>query len=187
MKQALILHGMPDKDESTAGNHIISNSHWLPWLREQLLQHGISAVTPEMPNPYDPEWKTWCAALNNYEITPKTILVGHSGGAGFWVRYLSENPSVRVGKVVLVAPWLDPDNDETNGFFDFEIDPNSIERTGGITIFNSDNDMGNIHKSVALLRQAIPTIHYREFHKYGHFTKSHMGTVEFPELLHELI
>lgn len=178
---------MPDKKEFTAASESMSSLHWLPWLRKQLIEQGISATTPEMPKPYEPEWTLWCGTIDKYVISSKTSLVGHSGGAGFWIRYLSENPLVSAGKVVLVAPWLDPDSDETNGFFDFEIDSTIIERTRGITIFNSDNDMGNVHKSVAKLRQTIPGIHYREFHKYGHFTKSDMRTVEFPELLSELI
>lgn len=165
----------------------MSNLHWLPWLQAQLLKRDIYAVTPEMPDSYKPDWNVWKHEIERFDIGADTMLVGHSCGGGFWVRYLSENPGIRVGKVVLVAPWLDPDKDETQGFFDFTIDPHIMQRTAGMMIYNSDNDMGNVHKSVATLRQDIPDIDYREFHKYGHFTEADMGTNEFPELLQELI
>lgn len=133
------------------------------------------------------DWEAWKREVERFEIGKQTTLVGHSTGGGFWVRYLSENPDLRVGRVVLVAPWLDPDGDETDGFFDFEIDSKLAERTERLVIFNSDNDMGNVHKSVAMLREGIPGLEYREFHRYGHFTESAMRTTEFPELLEMLI
>lgn len=188
MKNAIILHGKPTKsqyyDPDTPSE---SNAHWLPWLQKQLVVHDIAAATPEIPHSYAPDWKTWCREVERYEITPETILVGHSCGGGFWVRYLSEHKNMRVGKVVLVAPWLDPDGDETGDFLKFEIDPDVAIRTGGITIFHSDNDMGNVHKSVALIRENIRGVAYREFRGYGHFQLSDMGGSEFPELLSEVL
>ena len=165
----------------------MSNLHWLPWLQSQLIKRDIQAYTPEMPRAYAPEWEAWKGELERYEPDEDVALVGHSCGAGFLVRYLSENKAIRVGRVILVAPWLDPDGDETDGFFKFSIDSRLIERTDGMMIYNSDNDMGNVHKSVAYLRGQLPDIGYREFHKYGHFTYDEMGSNEFPELLEELL
>lgn len=145
------------------------------------------AATPEVPLAYDPVWELWLKEVERYDIYSETTLVGHSNGGGFWIRYLSENPDLQVGKVVLVAPWLDPDKDETRGFFDFEVDPNLAARCKSITIFNADNDMGNVQKSVAILREQVKDIEYREFHGYGHFTENSMKSREFPELLEALL
>lgn len=165
-----------------------SNRNWLPWLQKQLTIHGIKADTPELPKAYDPEWREWAREVERYDITPDTLLIGHSCGAGFWIKYLSLHKDVKVGKVILVAPWMDPDGDETKGFFDgFEIDPNLMSRTKGVKILHSDNDMGNVHKTVAMLRDSIKGITYQEFHKYGHFCYEDMGSNEFPELLKEAI
>jgi predicted alpha/beta hydrolase family esterase len=187
-KSAIILHGKPTREEfydlSTPSE---SNAHWLAWLQSQLIKRDIPAATPEIPRSYEPEWGLWVKEVERFEIGPETMLIGHSCGGGFWVRYLSEHKDLRVGKVVLVAPWLDPDGDQTNGFFDFEIDPELVKRTKGVTIFNSDNDMGNVHKSVAILRENIKDAEYKEFHKYGHFCFEDMNTTEFPELLEELL
>lgn len=188
MVNAIILHGKPDKQEYYDPNMPSqSNSHWLPWLQAQLLKHDIIAATPEVPNSYKADWEAWRREVERFEMEPETILVGHSCGGGFWVRYLSEHPDLKVNKVVLVAPWIDPDSDETGDFFEFTIDPDLASRTKGLTIFHSDNDMGNVQKSVAVLRENIKNATYREFHKYGHFCYENMQTDKFPELLEEII
>ena len=146
MKNAIILHGGPSKEEYYDPKApSMSNAHWLPWLQGQLLKHDITAATPEVPHSFDRDWLVWLEEVERYNIGPKTILVGHSTGAGFWIKYLSINPNLKVDKVVLVAPWLDPDHEHTQNFFnDFEIDPNLVNRTSGVTIFNSDNDQGSV-------------------------------------------
>ena len=189
MKNVIILHGCPGKEEyydpkaSSA-----SNAHWLPWLQAQLLKHEISASTPEVPHSYDCNWETWKREVEHFDIGPETILVGHSAGSGFWVKYLSINRDLKVDKVVLVAPWLDLDRDRTKNFFDdFEIDPNLVDRTAGITIFNSDNDQESVQKTTRLIRGKVKGVNYREFHNYGHFCFKDMRSMEFPELLSVLI
>lgn len=185
MANAIILHGKPNKEEYYDSKRLSSsNEHWLPWLRKQLILKDIKADTPEVPKAYDPDWDTWRREVERYEIGPETILIGHSCGAGFWIKYLSLHPELRVGKVILVAPWMDPDGDETKGLFDgYTLDTSLAERTAGLIIFHSDNDKGNVHKTVAQLRQNIDGVQYREFHKYGHFCYEDMGTIEFPVLL----
>jgi len=189
MTNAIILHGMPNKedyyDPKMPSN---SNLGWLPWLQSQLLKKDIKADTPEVPNSYWPQWDTWVREVERFDIGPETTLVGHSCGAGFWVKYLSQRKDLKVGKVILVAPWMDPDGDETDNFFEnFKIDPKLASRTRGLIIFHSDNDMGNVHKTVAKLRQEIEGIEYKEFHNYGHFCYEDMNTQEFPELLEECL
>lgn len=189
MRNAIILHGMPSKKEYYSPEvPALSNAHWFPWLQKQLYINDIKTDTPEVPGSFEPKWVNWTKEVERFEIGPQTILVGHSCGGGFWVKYLSLHPELKVGKVVLVAPWTDPDGDETGGFFDdYEMDPDLAKRTAGLTVFHSDNDIGNVHKTVAELRAEIKNIRYVEFHKYGHFCYKDMGTEEFPELLEEIV
>lgn len=188
MKNAIILHGRPGKEEYYSDRYpSSSNYHWLPWLQKQLLMRDIPAQTPEVPNAYRRYYPTWCKEFERYDITPETILVGHSLGGGFIVRWLSEHKNVNVGKVVLVAPWLDPDNIDEDDFFDFKMDPNLASRTNGLVIFNSDNDDRDSHESVKTLADTIQGVQMREFHNYGHFTLGSMKTDKFPELLEEII
>jgi predicted alpha/beta hydrolase family esterase len=184
MRTAIILHGKPTKEEFYALDTLnMSNRHWLPWLQAQLIKQDVHAYTPDMPKPFAPVWDDWVREIERYDITTQTMLVGHSAGAGFWLRYVSEHPGVEVAKLILVAPWIDPDGDETGRFMDFEIDPEIVKRAGKVTIFHSDNDMGNVHKSVATIKERLKEVEYKEFSGFGHFTEQHMGTCEFSELL----
>lgn len=192
MKNAVIIHGKPAPGQQEYYNPDFpspSNSHWFPWLQKQLLMEDIATQTPEIPNSWKPEYPLWQKELERYDITPKTILVGHSCGGGFIVRWLSEHTNVNVGKVVLVAPWLDPDRGEATDFFDFTIDPGLAGRTAGLIIFNSDDDAPDIHKSVHMIRDTVPGTTYREFHNYGHFCheNENLATDVFPELLEEAL
>lgn len=189
MKNAIILHGGPSKEEYyDPSMPSMSNAHWLPWLQAQLLKNEIAAATPEVPHAFDRNWEVWTKEVERFEISPDTTLVGHSTGSGYWLKYLSIHTDLKVGKVVLVAPWLDPERKHTKNFFDdFELDTSLVQRTAGVTIFNSDNDMADIQKTVDIVREKVKNVDYREFHDYGHFCIADMGTPEFPELLEELL
>jgi len=189
MKNAIILHGKPDPGQEEYYNPTFpssSNAHWLPWLQKQLIIHDIAAQTPEIPNAWKPEYEIWRKEFERYDITPTTLLVGHSCGAGFIVRWLSEHPDVRVDTVVLVAPSLGIDWD-TSGFFDFKIDSDLASRTKKLVIFVADDDREAIQQAVKKLRAAIANVQYREFQGYGHFCVEDMKTTEFPELRDELL
>lgn len=189
MKNAILLHGKPSKEEYYDPTFpSCSNYHWFPWLQKQLLVKDIKADTPEVPMAFDPQWELWCKEVERFEMTPDTMLVGHSCGGGFWVRYLSEHKDLKVGKVILVAPSLGlswgPGGEK---FFEgFTIDPELVSRTKGVTIFASDNDDPAILQAVKEIREKVLGITYKEFH-LGHFTHKDMQTNEFPELLEELV
>ncbi|HEV2402638.1 MAG TPA: alpha/beta hydrolase [Candidatus Saccharimonadales bacterium] len=190
MKTAIILHGMPDPGMQEYYNPALpsaSNSHWLPWLQKQLFIKDIYAQTPEIPNSWKPDYPTWQKEFERYDITPDTILVGHSCGGGFIVRWLTEHPTVHVGKVVLVAPSLGKGWTDCQEFFDYTIDPNVAARTKGLVIFESDNDMETARDAYKEYKAILKDVRYREFHNYGHFCFEDMHTVEFPELLEELV
>jgi predicted alpha/beta hydrolase family esterase len=185
MQNAIILHGKANQTKYyDPAFDSPSNASWLPWLQKQLLMRDILAQTPEMPLPWKPEYSAWSKELERFSITPETILVAHSCGAGFLVRWLSEHSDVRVGKVVLVAPWIDPDRTGGTGeFFDFTFDSRLPERTAQTTIFVSKDDFDGVHISTKMIREAIPGVGYREFDTYGHFTQ----VTEFLELRDELL
>jgi len=186
MKTAIILHGMPSKEGYYDPNRESqSNEHWLPWLQHQLLLKDILAQAPEMPKPYEPNYGEWLKVFDQFLIDENTILIGHSLGGGFLIRWLSEN-NVKVGKVILVAPWIDTKKVLVTGFFDFKIDPNLVNKTNGIVIFGSDNDENDIKESIKALMGEVSNISYREFQNMGHFVFSSMGKKDFPELLEEV-
>ncbi|MDD2487330.1 MAG: alpha/beta hydrolase [Candidatus Gracilibacteria bacterium] len=188
MKTAIIIHGMPYKEDyyGTKGDSE-SNCHWFPWLQKQLIVNDILAQTPEMPKPYLPEYEDWKRYLEMWNINEDTILVGHSLGAGFIAKWLSEN-DVKVGKVALVAPWINTGREIDFDFFtDFEIDKNIIQKTKGLKIFASNDDMDIIKYSIDKLIEKIPNIDIKYFDNMGHFNLKSMNTREFPELLEFLL
>jgi uncharacterized protein len=188
MKNAIILHGLPSQEEYyNAAYPSASNSHWLPWLQKQLMIHDIKADTPEIPRVYAADYQTFVTEVERFEITPQTALVGHSMGAGFWVRYLSEHPQITVDTVILVAPWLNVDHEYDTDFFDFQIDPKLTDRLNRCIIFNSDNDGPSMQESTRYLKKTVPHVVVRDFHNYGHFTLGSMKTDAFPELLQALL
>ena len=184
MKTAIIIHGMPSEEEYYKDeNPSPSNAHWLPWIQKELIKKDILAQTPEMPVPYNPEYKAWKEVFEQFIINENTILIGHSGGSGFIVRYLSEN-NVKVGNVVLVAPWIDMEKSLETGMFDFKVDEGFVSKTKGVTIFISNDDDKPMHDTVRNLRN-IKDIKIVEFKSKGHFCYKDMSTNEFPELLEE--
>ncbi len=188
MKTAIILHGMPSKEEYfSTESHAQSNKHWLAWVQGELVIHGIVAQTPEMPKPYEPVYEDWKNTFEQFPINEDTLLIGHSCGAGFLVRYLSEN-KIKVGKVVLVAPWIDIDHELPTGFFEgYEIDPDLVTRTAGLAIFYSSDDDEEILKTVEQLKLILKGAEVRGFSDRGHFTLDDMKTEKFPELLEEVL
>jgi predicted alpha/beta hydrolase family esterase len=185
MNRAIIVHGKPDKEEYY--NKLLedsqSNSHWIPWLQQELCQRDILAQTPEMPIPYDPNYELWKEEFEKYKPDENTIIVGHSCGGGFIVRWLSENPNNKVKKAVLVAPWLDlvgifP------AMFKFQINSDiSLQSKNGIDVLYSTDDYKDVISSVDYLKQNTNNFNYHEFEGYRHFTHSRMKTRKFPELL----
>ncbi len=187
MINAIIVHGRPTKEIYYSDKYpSSSNFAWIPWLQKQLIIRDIKTDTPEMPLAYEPDYSLWKTEFERFDITLDTILVGHSAGGGFLIRWLSENKNVSVGKLVLVAPSIDPDKKSKTGFCDFEIDTELYTRVGQISILIS-NDSDGVRKSVSILRNSIPGVHVIELDGFGHFIPEQMGKSEFPELVEAIV
>jgi uncharacterized protein len=191
MKNAILIPGRPDReqhyDPKRPSN---SEDHWFSWLKRQLILQDILTVSIEPPMPFRPRYEEWKREFERFDLTKETILVGHSCGGGFVVRYLSEHKDLEVGRVVLVAPWINPDDDpasDTSDFFDFQIDPDFPSRTRGVIIFNSDDDQKSVQETVVILQAKVKGLDIRQFAGKGHFTLKSLGGPEFPELLAEVL
>jgi len=186
MKQVIIIHGLPDEEEFYGDVWPSpSNAHWIPWIQKQLNKKDITSQALEMPKPYFPDYKEWSDVFSQMKISNETVLVGHSCGAGFLLRYLSENSSVNPKRVVLVAPWTDMESylrDQGNDFFDFELGKELGNRTE-VHVFISSDDDRSMLDTVNKLKAEVQNIIYHEFTDKGHFTEPDLGTKEFPELL----
>ena len=183
MNNVYILHGCCDKaefEDFTIPSG--SNFHWIPWLQKQLLVRGFNCQTPEMPTPYKPSYAKWASIFSSYPLDQNTILVGHSCGCGFFLRFLSETTHT-LKKLILVAPWTDPDH-KMGDFLNFEFAPDLEERIGDIHLFYSqDERVSGVKNTVDYIRQHYPNTHYHHFNDHGHFCLDEMKTDAFPELL----
>ncbi len=99
MKRAFIIHGWGESPES----------EWFPWLKKELETKGIEAAVFEMPDTENPVIEKWVGYLEKNIQNPdeEIILIGHSIGCQTILRYLEKlSENAKVGKVILVAPWL---------------------------------------------------------------------------------
>lgn len=183
MKNAILVHGTCDKDEYIDVNQpSLSNAHWFPWLQKQLLVNNIFCQTPEMPDAHTPVYEKWKKEFERFTVDENSILVGHSCGGGFLIRWLTEN-KIKINKLILVAPWLDPERSKTTDFFNFEIDRKLLDRVNAAHLLVSKDDDKDIHDSILLIHESLPRIEIHKFENMGHFTFGQMKTDKFPELL----
>lgn len=189
MKKAILIHGMPSEQEFLDHrNPSPANNHWFPWVKSQLSLQGIMVQAPEMPIPFRPDYDKWKEDFEKLSPDEETILVGHSCGGGFLVRWLSEN-NVKVGKVVLVAPWVAPHNLQiVPGFFDFQLDPNLVSKTTGVSLMISSDDESDELETAKMLEDQVQGIKMLKFADKGHFCVGfNLKSEEFPELLEEIL
>ena len=188
MKQVILIHGSPEKEEIMGDVWPSpSNAHWFPWVQKKLTQKDILCQALEMPKSYDPVYTEHEQVLNQMEISDETILVGWSCGGGFLLRYLSKHATLTPKRVILVAPWLDGDGylkelNPKSDYFDFEIDPTLTNRTELNCMYSTDDEQ-NILDSIDRIQKELPNIIMHVFTDKGHFTEPDLGTKEFPELL----
>ncbi len=184
MKNVYVLHGCCDQNEFEDVNIPSgSNFHWIPWLQKQLIVKGYNCQTPEMPTPYKPDYNIWAGIFETYPIDSDTVLVGHSCGCGFLLRYLRDNNHIKIKKMILIAPWLDI-NHSLGGFLNFDLQSALFDRVEELHIFYSkDEKVDGVKETVELIKNTYPNIIYHEFENHGHFCLGQMHTCEFPDLL----
>jgi predicted alpha/beta hydrolase family esterase len=152
-KRAFIIHGWGGSP----------NECWIPWLKSELEKEGFLVSAPAMPDPDTPVIEDWINELNEVVIQPDedVILVGYSIGCQAILRYLEKlPPAVKIGGVVLVAPWLILGDLEDES--DWQIaDPwlktpikeyDVLSHTSGIVAIFSDNDPFVTSDNVDLFR-----------------------------------
>lgn len=180
----IIVHGCPsDIEKAMSPKTRTYDKHWIPWLKKELIAKGIKTETPLMPDPWEPDYEKFKAEFEKYEVEKNTILVGHSCGSAFLVRWLGEKKR-KVFKLILVAPWKIPDKGDKfrKAFYIYPIDEGIKSRVNEIVMFTADDEEDEGRESLKIFHQALGG-EVIELKGYGHYTMSDMGTTEFPELL----
>lgn len=180
--QYIILHGCPP---SQALITPIEN-RWMQWLAKELTKRGLKAVAPEMPSPWSPRYADWRREFEKFTVDENSVLIGHSCGAAFLVRWLLE-AGIVVQKLILVAPAKIPEtpDDSRLDLYDFTLADNHPRLAKEIVLFTS-NDLPHYLESLALYANALKPRIVKLENKV-HFLFFQMGTKEFPELLEEAL
>ena len=179
-----IIHGCPpDAEKAMSLETRIYDKHWIPWTKAQLEERGYKVKTPLMPNPWTPDYSAFKIEFEKNKVSENDILVGHSCGGAFLVRWLGDTKQ-KISKLVLVAPWKIPDigSKLQEEYYGYEIDRTIFDRIGEIVIFTSKDEVEDGKKSVRIFHEALGG-KIIELPNHGHYTTEDMGTVEFPELI----
>lgn len=187
-KNCIIIHGCPSNAETGMDlNTRTYDKHWIPWAKRELIRRGIKTATPLMPRPWAPDYEAFKQEFEKYPVTEKTVLVGHSCGCAFLVRWLGETKQ-RVDKLVLVAPAkIARTGDKIKKeFYGFTINKGTASQVGVIIMFTSDNEAERLKKSLKLYHRVLGG-KVIELKGRGHYTLKDMGTSEFLELLKAIL
>ncbi len=180
----IIIHGCPsDKEKAMNSETRTYDKHWIPWLKRELIAGGVKVETPLMPNPWAPDYSAFKKEFEKNLVSENTILVGHSCGCAFLVRWLGESKQ-KIYKLILVAPWKIPNKDDKfrKLFYEYPIDESIKSRVGEIVMFTADDEEDEGKESLKIFQKAIGGKIIKLPH-HGHYTQGDMGTEEFPELL----
>lgn len=183
ISKIVVVHGCTDDE----GDDTIMD-HWHPWLENELKNRDIIVDRPALPCPWNPSYEEWKKTFEKIGIDEKSIVVAHSCGAAFSVRWLGEN-NKKIAKLILVAPWIVGSKDYSDGendLYKFDINKDINNRIGEIIIFTSDNERKAGKESVEIYEKNLKA-RIIEIKNHGHFIESHMETNEFPELLSEIL
>ncbi|MCL2621670.1 MAG: alpha/beta hydrolase [Firmicutes bacterium] len=175
MKTAIILHGICDKEEYLNMDFPApSNAHWLPWLQQKFLRDGVLCQCLEMPKPYQPKYEEWRNLFEKFVCKNLYAVVGHSAGCGFILKWLHENPKTQLDKLILVAPYIDP-NREQGDFLKFDFKDDALKNVREIHLFISDDDDKSILESTKQILNVYPQIIVHKYRGVGHFCFSDVG------------
>jgi uncharacterized protein len=181
----IIIHGCPSRKDNNPETRTY-DKHWQPWLKKELEKQGIDARAPLMPEPWEPDYEKWKKVFEELGVNENTILIGHSCGTVFLVRWLGETKT-KIKTLVLVAPRKYSDSaGPLEELYKYEINPEVKNVAEKIVIFVSDNE-DEIGKEAAKEFEEILGGKLIELKGRGHFTYKDMETEKFPELLEEVL
>jgi predicted alpha/beta hydrolase family esterase len=175
----IIVHGRADNNKDNP------NSHWIPWIKNELEKRKINVVVVLMPKPWILDYTLWKNEFEKYNLDNKTILIGHSAGCAFLVRYLGDSKN-KINKLILVAPWKIPEKEDEKKFYNYKVNDLVKKNIDKIVTFTSNNEEEKGKKSLDIFYNKLGG-EIISLKNHGHFTLGDMGTEKFPELLNKIL
>lgn len=194
-KQVLLIHGGTTFD--TYGEYLAflknqkidldryRGERWANSLGAKLGRR-FDVLQPHWPNATNAKYEEWKIMLGKIARALKNnvILVGHSLGAIFLAKYLSENrfPKKIRATFLIAGPYDAKNLDESLGDFTLPKSLKRLEKQGGrIFLYQSEDDKIVPFAHVGKYKRALPSAIVRIFKKRGHFLQS-----DFPELVRDI-
>lgn len=178
----IIVHG--------AYGHPFEN--WFNWMKVELAKLGVECFVPQLPTPNGQELQNWLQLFNSTIvpiINPDTILIGHSLGAAFLLRWL-EQTNQAVSTTILVGSFIGNVGiqkfDKINeSFFTNPFDWHSIiNKSKQFFCYHGSNDPYVSRSNFAFIAK---NLHARKIiiSNGGHLNEA-AGYTSFPQLLIQL-
>jgi len=150
------------------------------------LGNEFDVLLPKMPNPSNAKYGEWKIIFNKISklLEKNVILIGHSLGAIFLAKYLSENkfPKKILATLLISPPHDDDGMEESLGDFILPKSLNKLNNQGGkIFIYQSKDDPVVPYSHLEKYKKALPNAIIRGFKKRGHFNQP-----KFPELIKDI-
>ncbi len=187
-KKCIIIHGCPSDAEKAMNPETRTyDKHWIHWTKKHLTANGIETETPLMPSPWQPDYEKFKSEFEKYTVNESTILIGHSCGCSFLVRWLGETKR-KIFKLILVAPWKIPykDDEFRRKFYTYPIDESIKNRVNKIIMFTADDEKDDGKESLMIFHEALGG-EIIKLKGRGHYTLGDMKTEEFPELIEAIL
>lgn len=163
----------------------MTQSGWKDILADNL-GRSFQIVMPNMPNASNAKYKEWKILFKKIipHLEKKVVLVGHSLGAIFLVKYLSENKfSKKILATILVSAPYDKDG-SANVLGDFRLKKDLSrlwEQSERLIFFHSVDDEVVPFSDLLKYKEVLPEANFKEFKKRGHFLEK-----TFPEIIREI-
>lgn len=193
-KQIVVIHGGSAFDtyeeflQYLGGKEVtlekLKAKGWKQYLGE-VLGNEYDVLTPQMPNSQNAkylEWKIWFEKIIPL-LDESVVLIGHSLGGIFIVKYLSENifPKKIKATFLVGTPYTTKDDHPLADFI-ISNDLNSLEKQAGkIFIYHSKDDKVVKYKNCEAFQKSLPNAFIRTFENRGHFNDE-----TFPEIVEDI-
>ena len=140
---------------------------------------------PKMPNSQNAIYKEWCVWFEKFLplLDDRVIFVGHSLGAVFLAKYLSENTvTKKVKATLLVAPPFGTDEGRVLPQFSIVTSLEKLGAQGGkVIIFHSKDDPVVDFSELKEYQDRLLSLESKVFEDRGHFNME-----KFPEIIEDI-
>ena len=109
MKNYFVIHALGNTE----------NNYWYKYIKNYVENQGFSCVVPTLPEIGKMSYQSWAKEFDKYKslINKDSIVIGHSTGSIFLVKYLMEN-NLKVDKFIGVVSFNNVNKKLTNPEWD---------------------------------------------------------------------